>query len=90
MNAIVFGSDRGWDGHGWGAPWFGLTFLLLLVIVGGIAVYAARRRSTPPSSSAGAEPKAEHMLALRFARGDIDEDEYEAGLATLRASRPDA
>lgn len=25
MSAIVIGSDRGWDGHGWGAPWFGLT-----------------------------------------------------------------
>ena len=90
MNAIVLGSDRGWDGHGWGAPWFGLTFLLLLVIGGGIAVYAARRRSTLPSSSADAEPEAERMLALRFARGDIDDDEYEARLATLRASRPDA
>jgi putative membrane protein len=90
VSAIVFGSDRGWDGHGWGAPWFGLTFLLLLVIVGGIAFYAARRRSVPLPSDAGAESKAEQMLALRFARGDIDEDEDEARLATLRESRPGA
>ena len=90
MSAIVLGSDRCWDGHGWVAPWFGLSFLLLVVIVGGIAIYAARRRSAPPSSSAGAESEAEEVLALRFARGDIDEDEYEARLATLRGGRPGA
>jgi putative membrane protein len=90
VSAIVFGSDRGWDGHGWGAPWFGLTFLLLLVIVGGIATYAVRRRPAPLSGNAGAESEAEQMLALRFARGDIDEDEYEARLSTLRGSRPGA
>ena len=88
MTAIVFGSDRGWDDHGWGAPWFGLALLVLLVIVGGIAFYAARRRSVPPPSDAGAESKAEQLLALRFARGEIDEDEYDARLATLRGSRP--
>jgi putative membrane protein len=90
VSAVVFGSDRGWDGHGWGAPWFGLSFLLLVAIVGGIAIYTARRRSAPPSGSAGAESEAEKVLALRFARGDIDENEYEARLATLRGSRPGA
>lgn len=89
MSAIVFSADRGWDGPGWGVPWFGLTFLLLLV-VGGIAVYAARRRSAPPASDTGAESKAEQTLAQRFARGEIDEDEYEARLAILRGSRPSA
>lgn len=90
MSATVIGSGRGWDGHGWGAPWFGLSFLSLLVIVGGIAIYAARRRSAPLSGRAGAESEAEKVLALRFARGDIDENEYEARLATLRGSRPGA
>jgi putative membrane protein len=85
VTAIVFGSDRGWDDHGWGAPWFGLALLVLLVIVGGIAFY---RRSVPPPSDAGAESNAEQVLALRFARGEIDEDEYDARLATLRGSRP--
>lgn len=81
----MFGSERAWDDHGWGAPWFGLALLALLVIAGGIAFY---RRSAPPPSEAGAQSYAEQVLALRFARGDIDEDEYDARLATLRGSRP--
>lgn len=89
MNYIAVSSDRAWDGHGWGVPWFGLTFLLLLVIAGGIAIYAARRRTAVPAGNADAGAKAEHVLALRFARGDIDEVEYEARLTTLRASRPE-
>jgi putative membrane protein len=85
VTAIVFGSDRAWDDHGWGAPWFGLALLVLLVIVGGIAFY---RSSVPLPSDAGAKSDAEQLLALRFARGEIDEDEYDARLATLRGSRP--
>lgn len=89
MNDIVFSSDRGWDGHGWGAPWFGITFLLLLLVIGGIAFYFARRRPTP-SGGAGGKSEAEQLLALRFARGDIDEEDYLARLSALRGSQPDA
>ncbi|HEU4539790.1 MAG TPA: hypothetical protein VFR23_01560 [Jiangellaceae bacterium] len=89
MNDIVFSSDRGWDGHGWGAPWFGITFLLLLLVIGGVAIYFARRRSAP-SGGAGGESEAEQLLTLRFARGDIDEEDYLARLSTLRGGQPDA
>ncbi len=90
MNEIMFNADRGWDGYGWGAPWFGITFLLILVIIGGAATYFARRKPTPPAGGTGNKTDAEQALALRFVRGDIDEDDYLARLATLRGSEPDA
>ena len=88
VNKIMFSAERSWDGNGWGAPWFGITFLLLIVIIGGIAIYLARRRPTPPAG--GTKTDAEQELALRFARGDIDEDDYLARLSTLRGSESDA
>jgi putative membrane protein len=68
---------------------FGIAVLILLVLA---VVAAARPLAWPqqPPSPVGAPrtADAERVLADRFARGDIDAEEYEQRLRTLRAARP--
>ena len=80
----------GWDhmgGWGWAATTISsLLFLGLVGLVAWLVVGAARRSgggSYRPARTAG-QDTAEQLLADRFARGEIDEDEYRRRLATLR------
>ncbi len=68
----------------WG--WLGAAFslLILALIIGGVILLV--RRYTPGSGPAPAT-NAEDILAERYARGDIDEQEYQQRLAVLRGSR---
>ncbi|WP_316742032.1 SHOCT domain-containing protein [Streptomyces sp. MK7] len=88
--------DGGW---GWGG-WIVMTLFMVLfwavLIVGLIALvrYLAGTRhhqqpgSPPPSGWGGGQNRgAENLLAERFARGEIDEDEYRRRLALLREHR---
>jgi putative membrane protein len=70
-----------WSAGEWGGgPWIGIVWLLFwaALVIG--AVYLLRRRPPPPDpgESAGA------ALAERYARGEIDEDEYRTRLRVLR------
>jgi putative membrane protein len=70
------------DGFGWGM--MGMGWLMIL-IVGGLVVWAVvytGSRSSSPSESSGTS--AERILADRFARGEIDTDEYKERLEELR------
>jgi len=74
---------------GWG--WFttSISMLLLWAVLVAIAVVLYRtmnRAPDPPRTPAGTP--AEHLLAERFARGEIDEEEYRRRLAVLRADGP--
>ena len=95
MNPIFSTWDREL-GHAWGGPpWFGLIFVVLVIGLAGLAVYAARRRPEPAAAAGPAAgpamPSAEQVLAARFARGDINEDEYVTRLSVLRGgAEPDA
>jgi putative membrane protein len=64
---------------------FGIL-LPTLVLVGGLLL---ARLSTTPSTFASPEspPEAERILASRLARGEIDSEDYEQRLSTLRAAR---
>ncbi|MEU1788092.1 hypothetical protein ABZ553_19805 [Streptomyces sparsogenes] len=88
--------DGGW---GWGGWFFMAVFMVLfwaLVIFGIVALVRYfsgsphdRPSERPPSPG---EPgwgsrRAEDLLAERFARGEIDEDEYKRRLALLREHR---
>ncbi len=70
------------DGWGWGA-WLVMTLGMLafwgLVIW---AIFALVRSSTDGATRRGATP--EQILGERFARGEIDEDEYRRRLDALR------
>ncbi|WP_432003881.1 SHOCT domain-containing protein [Streptomyces sioyaensis] len=88
--------DGGW---GWGGGWFMMALLMVvfwgLVIVAVITVVhyvrAAPRDGRPAPSGQRAwdqgQGHAEDLLAERFARGEIDEDEYKRRLTLLRENR---
>ncbi|MFF3734542.1 SHOCT domain-containing protein [Streptomyces sp. NPDC002476] len=88
--------DGGW---GWGG-WFVMTVVMVLffaLLIAGIVapihyLTSAHRGhqpgSPPPSGEHGwGGRRAEDLLSERFARGEIDEDEYKHRLALLREQR---
>ncbi|HJT04716.1 MAG TPA: SHOCT domain-containing protein [Pseudonocardiaceae bacterium] len=73
---------------GWGAVFMTITTVLfwVLIIVGVIALFRYLSRGDRPTISRSTP---EQVLAERFARGEIDEQEYRQRLDTLRGvSRP--
>ncbi len=98
------GRDRGWDGRddfmwgmhdglGWGG-WLlmGLLTLLLVGLVVGLVLLLVRSTSERGPAAGHARPgpqsAAEHVLDERFARGEIDEEEYLRRRSVLRGSEP--
>ncbi|MGW0210317.1 SHOCT domain-containing protein [Streptomyces sp. NPDC003233] len=88
--------DGGW---GWGG-WVVMTVFMVLfwaVLIIGLVVlvrYLAGARhhqqpglSPPPGEGGWQDRRAENLLAERFARGEIDEEEYKRRLALLREHR---
>ncbi|MFD9816481.1 SHOCT domain-containing protein [Streptomyces sp. NPDC059080] len=90
-------------GGGWIWPWMlvgHFLFWIVIIVVAVLLFRAFNRRpgppggghptwGTPPSSGTpGRESSAEQILGERYARGEIDEEEYQRRLATLRGSPP--
>ncbi|MER5911381.1 SHOCT domain-containing protein [Streptomyces sp. NPDC001982] len=83
-----------WYGHdmsGWG--WFGASLGMIvfwaLIITVLVLLFRGLGRSMPGGSrdvASRTTPSAEELLAERFARGEIDEDEYQRRLRVLRSS----
>ncbi|ANP51659.1 putative membrane protein [Streptomyces griseochromogenes] len=78
--------DHGVGGWGWFAMSVGMIFFWALTITIGVLLY--RALVTPGRSGNGADarqpgPPPEQLLAERFARGEIDEDEYHRRLTVL-------
>ena len=80
-----------YDGNGWG--WGGWVVMALMMIVFWAVVIAAgfavvrwltAIRNTPSADGRG---RAEELLAERYARGEIDEDEFRTRAALLREHR---
>ena len=86
MGWYDWGHMSGW---GWVATTLGgLLFLAVLGLLAWLVVRAVQRPgdgSARPPRTAG-QDTAERLLADRFARGEIDEDEYRRRLATLRSA----
>ena len=82
-------------GHGTGGWGYGLT-ALIMILLGAAVIYGivALVRHAHPNPAQGPEPgpppTPERLLAERFARGEIDEDEYHQHLTSLRAAGPSA
>ena len=74
---------NGMGGWGFGLMTVGNLLVWALIVVGVIALlrHLSRRGSGVP------RPTAEDLLAERFARGDITEQEYRGRLDVLRQSR---
>lgn len=68
---------------GWGG-WWALMPLAMLVIVGGFfwILFILSRQS----NNVGPATDAERLLDVRYARGEIDDNEYRHRLAVLRGA----
>jgi putative membrane protein len=89
-------------GWGWGG-WFAMAVIMVFfwaLVIAGIAGIVAlvhyltgarqgHQSGQPPSPGepGSGSRRAEDLLAERFARGEIDEDEYKRRLALLRENR---
>ncbi|MBL7493731.1 hypothetical protein I6A60_33745 [Frankia sp. AgB1.9] len=87
---------HGMGGWAWFAMSLGTLLFWAVLIIGAILVVRAlthtgdrgRSPTSPPAGPAATGgppgPSPDQVLADRFARGEIDENEYRARLATLR------
>jgi len=77
-------------GHGMGAGWILIVLAVVVpALILAVVLPLARTRLAPDGPVAPRPlPEAERVLADRFARGEIDTDEYEQRLHTLRGARP--
>ncbi|MEU9119931.1 SHOCT domain-containing protein [Streptomyces sp. NPDC048506] len=90
----MFWYDHGAGGWAWFAMSVGAVLFWALVITAGVVLFRAFARSAPsggertgwPGGRGPAAPTAEQILAERYARGEIEDEEYRRRLATLRAS----
>ena len=80
----------------WGWGWGGWLLMTLVMIVFWAAVitavvtavrYLASSRRLGPSPGISGPTRAEDLLAERYARGEIDDDEYRQRLTLLREHR---
>jgi putative membrane protein len=73
---------------GWGYAFMGLSNLLFwtALVVGAVALFRYLNRASGTSAVAPPRSDPEHLLAERYARGEIDDEEYHRRLDTLRAS----
>ena len=69
----------GWDG-GW--PMMGIGMVVMVAVMV-IVVWLIVRATSPRTESRGSE-SAEELLRRRFAEGEIDAEEYQQRLQTLR------
>ncbi|WP_211591733.1 SHOCT domain-containing protein [Microbispora sp. H10836] len=81
-----------WNGmNGWGyAVMMAGNVIFWAALITGVVLLARHlgRASRPPVRTD--LPSAEEFLAQRYARGEIDTEEYQARLDTLRRARVDA
>ncbi|MBG0741514.1 SHOCT domain-containing protein [Paeniglutamicibacter antarcticus] len=78
-----------WDGNGWGiGAWVAMAVLMLIFWAGVVTVVVLLvRRAHPGEGPYVARPshhEAERILSERFARGEIDEQEFTARRTALR------
>mgnify|MGYP000173810421 CR=1 FL=1 len=86
---MMFWADNDVTGWGWVVMTISMVLFWGLLIAGGVLLYRALDQPVT-SAPAGHRPSPEHLLAERFARGEIDEEEYQRRLATLHAARETA
>ena len=82
------GSDHGMSGWGWFAMSTSMVLLWVLIIVGGFLLFRSLGRTTGPAHHHHAAQSPEQVLAERFARGDIEEQEYRQRLTALHSTAP--
>jgi len=77
----------GWGNQGYGMGWFGGIFMVLfwVVVIAGI-IYAIRYLATGKSATSGPERSDPlEILQVRYAKGEIDTEEYEERVKVLES-----
>jgi putative membrane protein len=79
-----------WHDSGWGWFWmmFMMVFFWAFVAVAIVFVVRGLRPGQATQPQTPSTPTADDLLAQRFARGEIDADEYHARLDALRSHVP--
>ncbi|WP_329528689.1 SHOCT domain-containing protein [Streptomyces sp. NBC_01462] len=88
----MFWYDHDVGGWGWFAMSAGMIFFWAVIIVLGALLYRALARpggSSDRVDTRPIDPTPEQILAERFARGEIDEDEYHRRLTVLAKTTGD-
>ncbi|WP_425566463.1 SHOCT domain-containing protein [Pseudonocardia halophobica] len=88
MVTMMWGYGGGWGWGAWLAMGFGMVVFWGVIIAGALVLvrYLAGGRHGGSSGRVDVSG-AEQVLAERFARGEIDEDEYRRRSALLRGGR---
>jgi putative membrane protein len=83
---MMWYSGDGWGWAGWVLMTVGMVAFWALVITAVVLVvrYLAGPRGAAASQSGPGQTSAEGVLAERFARGEIDDNEYRQRLSLLR------
>lgn len=82
---MMWWPDERMTGWGWAAMTISMVLFWGLLILGGVLLVRALYRPSG-NTEAALRPTPEHVLAERFARGEIDEEEYRRRLDALRSS----
>lgn len=81
---MMFWTESDLSAWGWVAMVAGMAIFWGLLIA--VFVVVVRGLSRPGDQAYGPTPTPEQLLAERFARGEIDDEEYRRRLATLTGS----
>ena len=74
-------------GWGWAAMTISMVLFWVVLIFAGVLLYRAVSRSSGGGAAPGPQRATpEQLLAERYARGELSEEEYRRALATLRDS----
>ncbi|MCX4585794.1 SHOCT domain-containing protein [Streptomyces sp. NBC_01481] len=84
---MMFWFDHDVSGWGWFAMAASMILFWVLIIIAVVLLFRALGQ-TPEHTHSPSVPSPEQVLAKRFARGEIDDEEYRRRLATLHASGP--
>lgn len=77
---------NGWD---WLTMSLSMVLFWALLIAVGVLLFRALNRVGTDTHTGASRTTPEQLLAERFARGEVDEDEYRRRLAVLRQDSPD-
>lgn len=84
-----WGWNHGMGGWGYAGMAVGMVLLWTLIVMGIIALIRFGAGASQPRAIGGYRPHSQspgQLLASRFARGEIDEAEYQQRLAVLRST----
>ncbi|GGZ19628.1 SHOCT domain-containing protein [Streptomyces poonensis] len=81
---MMYWNGNNMSGWGWFAMSLGTVLFWALLIAAAVVLFRALNRGHADTHTGVTPSTPEHVLAERFARGDIDEEEYRRRLDVLR------